>query len=334
MRIALMVPEAQDYDLDKIAQSLPGQEIIPWPDCAQITAAELANRCRQVDAVVMARHSPALPEELIPERGRLRLVVFMHGSIKHVITRAHLEAGLLVSNWGDNVFSVAEGALALLLASLKQIPGLQRFLRNDWRDDPRICQAYPCTLRKRRVGLYGFGPIGRHMERLLRPFEAEVAIYDPFAKDLPLGVRVCTSLRELFSTCEIISIHCGLNPSTQGSVTGELLDLLPQGAVLVNTARGHIVDEAALIERVHAGRLLAALDVLENEKRWAQNALQQETGAILSGHLIGGGKGFPPALIAASKRMLPDFVLTNLQALTSGQPLTNLIEAATYDLKT
>lgn len=301
---------------------------------------ELAAACRSVDVLIMGRKSPQLPESLAEDFGRLRYLCYPHGSIRHLVPRILIEKGLIVTNWGDQVANVAEGAMALLLAQLKQVGRLDHFSRTG--EDRRIHQNFPCTLNKRRVGLYGFGPIGRHMARMLEPFGADISIYDPFAQDVPSSIRVCGSLAELFSNNEIISIHCGLNAATQRSVTAELLALLPQGAVLVNTARGGVVDEEALAAAVGAGKILAGIDVIADESgpdAWRKSPLSSVDGVILSQHRISGGKGYEPG--KAPEPALPDFVVHNLSAYAkylSGhaeQPvLLHVVELKSYDLKT
>jgi D-3-phosphoglycerate dehydrogenase len=323
------------YGLDLIRAQLPGIEVRPLAGCAAWDAAAVAAAVRGCDAVVTGRKSPALPPETIADRGRLRLLAHCHGTVKHLVAKAHLEAGLAVSNWGDQVAGVAESALCLLLAGLKQVRALDGHVRADWTDDRRIHQDFPASLIGRDVGLYGFGPIGRHMGRFLTALGAKVAIYDPYAKDIPAGIRVCASLRELFATCQCISIHCGLNDGTRHTVTAELLALLPQGAVVVNTARGPVVVEQALADACAAGRIVAGVDVIEDEKGWPRSPLAAVSPdrVLLTGHILGNGKG-PDPTKPIPPRGLPDFVVANVLALHAGRPLINLISAAQYDLKT
>lgn len=307
-----------------------GYRVTYWPDAAHLPPAEVVARCRTVEVVIGSRQTPRLPDELAGNFGRLRYFCYFHGTIRHMAAKSLLEAGLIVTNWGDQVAGVAEAAMALLLCQLKQLPLLHRKVIGG--EDQRICQEFPCTLAGRDVGLYGFGPIGRHMYRMLQPFDARIAIYDPYARDIPADVRVCSTLRELFSTCQIISVHCGLNDVTRNSVTAELLALLPQGAVFVNTARGYIVDEQALAHAVAAGRISAGIDVIHNERDWPASPLAPHPQVVLTGHRAGGGKGYPPGHEPPPK--LPGFVLENLRAYREGKPLKYVVTAQEYDLKT
>jgi phosphoglycerate dehydrogenase-like enzyme len=169
---------------------------------------------------------------------------------------------------------------------------------------------------------------------LLEPFSPKLAIYDPFAENLPPGAIRCDSLVALFDHSDIVSIHCGLNDATRNSVTADLLDRLPRGGVLVNTARGAIVDEDALAERVHAGRLLAGVDVVREEgTAWGSGPLTGTPHALLGGHQTAKGKGPVPTGKTPGKR-LPDHVVENLHALKTGDAFINAVTAEEYDLKT
>lgn len=335
MRIGLLMAD-DGYDWDEVARQLDGLDWERWPDCRDWDETELVARSRSVDAIVTGRRSPALPEALIEDRGSLRLLAHSHGTVKHLVTQAHLEAGLLVSNWGDGSGAgVAEAAVLLTMACLKQLQATQQFIANDWNreTDPRIHHSFPATLAGRPVGIYGYGPIGSKYAAMVQVYGAEVAIYDPFATDVPDSIRVCADLDELFRTCDVISVHCGLNDATRGSVNAERLAMLPQGGVVVNTARGPVIDEDALVAEVQAGRLRVGLDVVCQENRWAQHPLQGHPQAILTGHLAAGnGKGPPPE--EKKKPGLTGHVVNNLRALAEGRALENLIAVERFAIKT
>jgi phosphoglycerate dehydrogenase-like enzyme len=335
LKIGLLFDDT-GYVLADIQTALAPHAVDHLAGCRAWPVEQLAATCRTYDVLITGRASPALPASLIGDRGRLRLLAHCHGTIRHLVSKAHIEAGLAVSNWGDNVAGVAESALMLLLACLKQVHALDAHIRADWSDDQRIWQDIPASLIEAPVGLYGFGPIGRHMGRFCTALGAQVAIYDPYARDVPAGIRVCATLRELFATSHVVSIHCGLNDATRGSVNRELLELLPQGGVLVNTARGPIVVEDDLVSVLAAGRIVAGLDVIVDEKHWATSpfATLPSSRVLLTGHVAGGSKGSDPARTGAVRRRLPRFVIDNLHALAAGRPLANLVTADIYDLKT
>jgi phosphoglycerate dehydrogenase-like enzyme len=300
-------------------------------DWASYDAETLLEKCRSVEVMLTGRSSPMLPQGLSGDLGYLRYLAHCFGTIKHLCPKSLVDAGLIVTNWGTQAAPrVAEGAMALLLCQLKQVVTLNAMSKGG--PDERTWQTFTATLRDCEVGVYGFGPIGREMVRLLTAFGARVAIYDPYAQDVPVDIQRCATLRELFATCRVITIHCGLNEGTRDSVTGELLDLLPQGGIIINTARGAIVDEAALAARVAAGRLLAGVDVLCDERDWTASPLAPLPGAVLSHHEIEWGKGYPPGREPPPE--LPGHVLENLRRYRAGQPLQHVVTAAEYDLKT
>ncbi len=322
-------------DLGDLADAYRPVDMRDWESWPSET---LLSRLRETDVVVTSHRSPRLPPELAEDLGRLKYVCHVAGSVRPIVSKAHLEAGLVVTNWGNEVWNIAEGALAMLLAQLKQLPALSAVARGQAHGC--VYQEYRPTLRGRDVGLYGFGPIGRHMADLLRPFGARIAVYDPYAADLSDDVRRCTTLRELFATCQIVSLHCGLTDETRGSVTRELLELLPQGGILVNTARGGIVNEEALALLVEQGRILAALDVICDEGNWPGSPPAKHPWTILTCHRVGAGAGSyfapnrPRGYRYYTRGRVPAFVLENLRRFAAGEPLKHVVTAEMYDLKT
>ncbi len=325
--------DTANWDLDAIRAALPEVTFVPCDDCRDWDEATYAERLRDFDAVVGSRGTPRLPDALIGNRGRLKLFAYCHGSVRAYIGQELIADGLITTNWGDQVAGVAEAAMCLVLACLKQLKNLDRFIRADWSDDQRIFSDFPATLIGRDVGLYGFGPIGRHMARFLEPYGAHIAIHDPYAEDVPAHIRVCETLEELFATCQVVSIHCGLNDQTAGSVNKDLLARLPQGGVLVNTARGKIVVEQDLVAELQAGRLVAGLDVIEDERHWAQSPVAA-TDAYLTGHVLSSAKRKDKHRPKPKQKLQP-FVLHNLAALASGSgEYINVITPEAYALKT
>jgi phosphoglycerate dehydrogenase-like enzyme len=335
LRIAFAMEDEYPWDRVK-AEQLPDVDFEVWGDCLSWTEEELCHRLRGVTAVVTGRKSPLLPQGLIEDAGKLKAVFHCHGGIRGIAGKEHLLAGITVTNWGkDSGGSLAEAALALMLGCLKQLRSLHAWVETGKQVDGRIYQNFPCTLYGANIGLYGFGPIGSKMWPLLEPFSPKLAIYDPYAESIPPGAKRCATLEELFDHSDIVSIHCGLNDVTRDSVTADLLDRLPQGGILVNTARGKIVDEDALAERVHAGRLLAGLDVVREEgAAWGSGPMTGTPHAILGGHQTGKGKGPEPDTAEQRSKRLAGHVVKNIRALMNAEPLINEVTADEYDLKT
>lgn len=166
---------------------------------------------------------------------------------------------------GLNALSVAEHALGLSLATLRHTVTCQELLREGgWRDvTPEGTQ-----LSGRTVGIIGFGNVGRRFAGLLRGFNVEVLVYDPFVQreDMELVGASLVSFDDLLSRSDLVSVHAELTDETRGMVDAAALASMKRDAVLVNTARGPIVDEDALVEALREGTLAGAgLDVFESE---------------------------------------------------------------------
>jgi phosphoglycerate dehydrogenase-like enzyme len=164
---------------------------------------------------------------------------------------------------GANASSTADHALALMLAALRRVPEHDRAVRNGgW---SRTGEATPWELSGATVGLVGYGAIGRLVRRRLCGFRVRVLVADPQSPPGGDGIEV-VALDELLRTSDVVSLHAPLTPLTAGLIDARRLGLMRPGAVLVNTARGGLVDEAALVDALEAGRLrAAALDVFEAE---------------------------------------------------------------------
>jgi phosphoglycerate dehydrogenase-like enzyme len=330
--LLLLTGEAHIHDpanLARIPDAYDVRDGSGWPEWSP---EQLLKACRDAEVIVTGRRSPRLPEGLIERPGRVKWVCHLYGTIRHLLRREHLEAGITVTNWGDTIRPVSEGTLALLMCQLRQIPLLDRYSETGERS---VCvkQDYAVQLRGMRVGLYGCGPIGGQLAASLVALGAGLAIYDPYMDEPPPGdVKVCETLEELFESVPAVCVMCGLNDQTRNTVTRDLLERLPQGGVLINTARGEIVDEDALAELVSAGRLLAGCDVIRNEGDWPGSPLAGLNGATLTRHAVGQGINHPVG--GEASRPLPQHYLDNLAAYAAGRPLEHTIPPKMYDLKT
>jgi phosphoglycerate dehydrogenase-like enzyme len=206
-----------------------------------------------------------LTADVYRENPQLKYMCHVSGELHRILERGCLEGGLLVTNWGDVISrTISEHSLLMILASLRQITKctIDMHVRKAW--------VHPETrsLFERTVGLHGLGPIAQELVPLLRPFNVKISAFSPNAPDEAfkrLGVRKAASLKALYAENDIVSIHTGNTPQNFHIVNAELLKCMKDGAVLVNTARGPIVDTQALVAELKTGRIFAALDVFEEE---------------------------------------------------------------------
>lgn len=216
-------------------------------------------------------------------------VISKHGSGTDTIDKDAAKArGIEVrAAVGANAAAVAEQALALLLACAKSVVPLNvRMHAGHW--DKATHKSI--ELNGRTIGLVGLGAIGQRFARMCDAMGMTVLGFDPFAKDLPAYIRV-VDLDTIWRESDAISLHCPLTPENRELVNAQTLAACKRGVVLVNTARGGLIDEAALLASVRSGQVAAAgLDSFAVEPMAAGHTFQGEPNIVLSPH-IGGVTG-------------------------------------------
>ncbi|MEI5998199.1 3-phosphoglycerate dehydrogenase [Paraburkholderia bengalensis] len=213
-------------------------------------------------------------------------VISKHGSGIDVIDQAAAAArGIAVrAAVGANAAAVAEHAWALILACAKSVPQLDARMRaGHWdKSTHKSVELDGCTL-----GLVGLGAIGRRVAAIGAAFGMKVLAFDPYAKEVPAGVKL-VALDDLYAASDIVSLHCPLTPENRQMLNRDTFARFKPGAILVNTARGGLIDEAALAEALASGQLRAAgLDSFDVEPMTNPHPFQQIANAILSPHIGG-----------------------------------------------
>jgi phosphoglycerate dehydrogenase-like enzyme len=245
----------------------------------------------QPEVLVSAWSTPPLPTEwLAGQDCPLRYLCHVTGSVRQLVPRSFIERGGLVTNWGEGISGqVAEHALLLVLAALRNQVEWPGFIAKPV-GARHITEIRTRTLFGLRVGLHGFGNIARALIPLLAPFGVSVSAFSSGVPEEHFnrhGVRIATSLHELFSGSDVL-IECeALTPATRGVVTAGLLAALPDDAVFVNVGRGDVVDEAALVREASTGRLRVALDVSAAEPLTPESPVVNCGRVMLSPHIGG-----------------------------------------------
>jgi phosphoglycerate dehydrogenase-like enzyme len=254
-----------------------------------------------------------LPRATLAAAPRLRAIVSAVTGVDGVDIAAATERTVVIANaqTEENIIGMAEATVLLMLAALYDLDGAQDRVRQGlWRPP----QLKASQLRGKTIGLLGLGKIGRETARLLAPWGATLqysARRDADPAGLPPMQRV--DLDTLMRTSDVVVVLASLNPETRGVVSAEKLKLMKPTAILVNTARGAIVDEAALAEalkmRTTAG---AALDCFSVEPLPATSPLRGLPNAILTPHMIGHTIEAHHSLEVATRQ--------NLNLILAGQP--------------
>ncbi|MFH8222820.1 2-hydroxyacid dehydrogenase [Streptomyces sp. NPDC018057] len=227
----------------------------------------------------------------------------------------HLPPGVLLCNArGVHEASTAELALTLVLASLRGVPG---FVRDQ--DRGRWGGGFHPALADRNVLVVGYGAIGAAIEDRLVPFEvARVTRVARSARTTPRGpVRPLTDLPALLPDADVVILSTPLNETTRGLADAEFLARMKDGALLVNVARGGVVDTGALLAELERGRITAALDVTDPEPLPAGHPLWQAPGVLISPHVGGPTSAFRPR----AERLLTG----QLHRFVNHEPLANVV---------
>jgi D-3-phosphoglycerate dehydrogenase len=219
--------------------------------------------------VLITRFGHRMDRELFAAAPRLRVLVSATTGLDHIDLEAAAESDVTVlSLRGETEFleelsATAELAWGLLLSLLRRIPQASQSVKEGGWDRDAFRGN---ELRGKRLGILGLGRLGRMVAEYGRAFGMSVAAYDPFASDWPKGVELRSAAEDLMRDTQVLSIHVPLNDETRGFMDGAMLARLPKGAVLINTARGAVVDEVALLAALDSSHLAGAgLDVVADE---------------------------------------------------------------------
>jgi D-3-phosphoglycerate dehydrogenase len=237
---------------------------------------------------------------------RLEIIARYGAGVDRVDLDVAKEKGIMVTNTpGANTVSVAELAIGLMLSVARSIPQANAATKSgEW---PRLNGL---SLESRVVGLVGFGAIGRAVAHRLQGFDCTIVAYDPFPNEQVAQTLNVTllSLADLLGQADVVSLHLPATPETRGMVDAGFLGQMKPGAILINTARGEIIDEAALLAALESGHLRGAgLDAFASEPPGTGNPLLQlpqviatpHTGAHTDGATNGMGWGALRNLLSA-----------------------------------
>ncbi|NLG28684.1 MAG: C-terminal binding protein [Chloroflexi bacterium] len=251
------------------------------------SAEETLAAARDAVVVVVQSVRPLLTRAVIAQLPAARCLIRAGAGYDSIDYKAATAYGKMVCNTPTYCTDdVADHAIALMLASVRHIARLDAALR---RDNYARALARPTRrVRGTTLGLIGYGRIGHAVAQRVRGWEMRVLACDPYISEAygsEWGARL-VSMDELLAESDFVSLHCPLDESTHHILGAEQFARIKPGAVLVNTARGPLVDEAALVEALRSGRILAAgLDVTEQEPLAPESPLLKLDNVILTPHI-------------------------------------------------
>jgi phosphoglycerate dehydrogenase-like enzyme len=326
--VLAMVPQlTQDLFTPALAARL--HELCELPDARPLDnfKDERAQRLLpDVEILLTSWGCPRIGGRVLERAPRLRAIVHAAGTVKGHVTDACWNRGLLVSSAAAaNAVPVAEYTVAAILLANKRVFSLQRRY-TELRAFRFWPEEFPGLGNYRKtVGLVGASRVGRKVITLLSPFDLALQVYDPFlapgdASDL--GVRVA-ELDELLATSDVVSLHAPAVPETRNMIDRRRLGLLRDGATLINTARGWLVDHDALLEELRSGRINAVLDTTEPEVLPADSPLYDLPNVFLTPHVAG-------AMGAETQRMA-ELAVDEIARYVEGEPFAHLVRQEDLD---
>jgi phosphoglycerate dehydrogenase-like enzyme len=232
-----------------------------------------------------------LDAEVLAAAASLEAMAHMGSSVKRFVSDAVWEREIRVTSAGITLaLDVAETTLGLMIVGRKRIWPLGQHVREGgWRDSPTWDRWDARELTRSTVGIIGASNVGRHVIDLLAPFEAQILVSDPFLgteEAAALGVE-SVELDDLLARSDVVSLHCPENEHTRNLLNGSNLGLLQDGTVLINTARGGLIDEIALVEELSRGRIFAFLDTTNPEPPALDSPLRQLDNVVVTPHIAG-----------------------------------------------
>ena len=305
--MAVVSLPAQDW-IDDVGP-IPGVEFVAWDMSGE---PPLGSEVRLVVPPYMGA-SARIPA--LRHTPRVELVQLLSAGYDDVLRQ--LPPGVRLANAaGVHDASTAELAVALALAALRDFPDFIAAQREGrW-----IPLDFHCSLADRRVLLLGYGAIGRAVAARLAPFEVRLTAVASHARagdHLVPSVHGVDELPALLPDHDVVIVVVPLTPETTGLVDAAFLAALPDGALLVNVARGAVVDTGALLRETSGGRLRAALAVTDPEPLPPGHGLWSSPGVLITPHVGGATSAFRPRAV----RLLRD----QISAYAAGRPLRNLV---------
>ncbi len=284
--------------------------------------AAIAAGLRGAEVAVACWNAVPFTGELLDLCPDLRIILYAAGTVKYFVTPELLRRGIPVTSAAAmNAVPVAEFVLGLILTSLKNVvPHHMDFLargRAAWETDRA---GYNGGCYKTRVGLIGDGLIVRRLLDLLRSFDMEVLVASDYftpRDEEAYGARR-TALDELMSLCDVVSVHHADVPENWNIINARTLGLMKKGARLINTSRGRMIDEAALVKKLETGDITAYLDVTHPEPPEEGHPFYRLPNCVLTPHVAGS--------IGGETARMSLFCLDELRRFLAGEPLLGLVD--------
>ncbi|MEO6908196.1 MAG: hydroxyacid dehydrogenase [Abditibacteriaceae bacterium] len=266
--------------------------LLPQSVNAQELLTEYNQTAPQSEALITGWDSPPLTDTMLDAAPSLKVLIHSAGSIKALVPPSIWHRDIRVATCNDALaVGVAETTLGCIITGLKGVfPARDWTTKGHWQD-PKLGtnRVLVRELFDVTIGIIGASKVGRHVIRLLQSFETNIVVADPFLSEdaaKSLGVtRV--SLEELVACSDVISLHAPVLPSTRKMLKRQHFQSMKNDAIFINTARGALLDEAALVDELKTGRIFAFIDVTDPEPPAADHPFRSLPNVALTPHISG-----------------------------------------------
>jgi len=280
-----VLPEAVLRRLDGIGRLLDAEPLQHFDD-------ERARRLlSEAEILITGWGAPYVGREVLALAPKLKLVVHAAGTVKGIVDACIFDAGIAVSHAAEaNAVPVAEFTLAAIIFAGKHVFRFRDlYVADRHRDRTHPMQHEAIGNYRRAVGIIGASRIGRRVIELLKPFDYQVLLFDPTVDAEQAGALGTekVELDDLMRRSDIVSVHAPSLPSTRHMIDASKLALMKDGATLINTARGALIDEDALLAVLKTGRIDAVIDVTDPEIPGPESAFYDLSNVFLTPHIAG-----------------------------------------------
>jgi len=314
---------AQLFDAATMQRLVHVAEVDPDLVLTDYTTAPGRAALAEAEVLFTCWGAPTVDATTLAIAPKLRAIIHAAGTVKALIGPECWQRGIVVSSGADaNAVPVAEYALSMILLAGKRVFAAADAYRRTAARPPKPVGIPLAGNYRRTVGIVGASRVGRRLLDLLAPFDLDLLVADPFLDEVgaaALGAGL-VGLDELCARAEILSLHAPNIPATRHMIGAAQLAALPDGATVINTARGGILDHDALLAECRTGRLAAILDVTDPEPLPADSAFYTLPNVLLTPH-VAGAQG-------VEIRRLGTWALEELERYARDEPFAHEVRAA------
>jgi phosphoglycerate dehydrogenase-like enzyme len=317
----LLTPKA----LERLSQSV---DILDVRRICDFHDPAVKDQLEQTDILLTGWGCPEIGVRELALMPHLRLISHAAGTVKYFLSQTVFERGITVCSAAEaNAQPVAEFTLAMILLAGKRTFDFRRMYEKDReRENVEHLKSQAIGNLGLTVGIVGASRIGRRVINLLQPFDLDRTLFDPFlsaAEAEKLGVR-SVPLDELMAVSDVISLHAPSLPQTRHMISADALARMKDGATLINTARGALVDEAALLVELKTGRIEAVIDVTDPEVPPQDSPFYSLPNVFLTPHIAGA--------VGLERARLGDMAIAEIERFCRAAPLQQQVRPEHLEL--